>query len=77
MAEEREERRKGVEMESEEKEEGLKAWEQHAGVINMPRFDYTAPCALLHQSHSGFLITCSISAFPLPLFCCIVLHACL
>ncbi|KAJ6312809.1 hypothetical protein OIU77_014354, partial [Salix suchowensis] len=40
--------------------EKMKPWEQHAGVINMPRFDYNAPSALLHHSHSGFLITCSI-----------------
>ncbi|KAJ6890808.1 hypothetical protein NC651_024345 [Populus alba x Populus x berolinensis] len=40
--------------------ERMKPWEQHAGVINMPRFDYNAPSALLHHSHSGFLITCSI-----------------
>ncbi|XP_022158307.1 uncharacterized protein LOC111024819 [Momordica charantia] len=35
-------------------------WEQHSGVISIPRFDYNAPSALLHHCHSGFLITCSI-----------------
>ncbi|KAL5554156.1 hypothetical protein UlMin_041557 [Ulmus minor] len=38
----------------------MKPWEQHAGVISMPRFDYNAPSSLLQQSHSGFLITCTI-----------------
>ena len=50
------------------KKEKMKPWEQHAGVINMPRFDYNAPSALLHHSHSGFLITCSISKLSLFLF---------
>ncbi|XP_010541840.1 PREDICTED: uncharacterized protein LOC104815221 [Tarenaya hassleriana] len=35
-------------------------WEQHASVISIPRFDYTAPSSLLHRSHSGFLVTCTI-----------------
>jgi hypothetical protein len=38
-------------------------WEQHAGVISIPRFDYNAPSSLLRHSHSGFLITCTISYF--------------
>lgn len=38
----------------------LQPWEQHATVINMPRFDYQAPSSLLHASHSGFLITCTM-----------------
>lgn len=40
----------------------MKPWEQHAAVINLPRFDYNAPSALLQRSYSGFLVTCSISA---------------
>lgn len=39
----------------------MKPWEQHAGVIVMPRFDYNAPSSLLQYSRSGFLITCPIS----------------
>ncbi|OWM90701.1 uncharacterized protein LOC116196216 [Punica granatum] len=35
-------------------------WEQHSAVISIPRFDYNAPASLLHHSHSGFLITCTI-----------------
>ncbi|CAN0878417.1 hypothetical protein LINGRAHAP2_LOCUS12460 [Linum grandiflorum] len=35
-------------------------WEQHAGVISIPRYDYKAPSSLLQHSHSGFLVTCSI-----------------
>nr|DAD32526.1 TPA_asm: hypothetical protein HUJ06_011377 [Nelumbo nucifera] len=42
------------------REEGLTPWEQHAAVINIPRFDYNAPSSLLEYSHSGFLITCPI-----------------
>ncbi|CAI9754623.1 unnamed protein product [Fraxinus pennsylvanica] len=38
----------------------MKPWEQHSAVINIPRFDYNAPSALLQHSHSGFLITCPI-----------------
>ncbi|CAI0422141.1 unnamed protein product [Linum tenue] len=38
----------------------MKPWEQHAGVISLPRYDYKAPSSLLHHSHSGFFITCSI-----------------
>ncbi|KAG8637605.1 uncharacterized protein LOC110600802 isoform X2 [Manihot esculenta] len=38
----------------------MKPWEQHAAVINLPRFDYNAPSALLQRSYSGFLVTCSI-----------------
>lgn len=36
-------------------------WEQHSAVISIPRFDYSAPASLLQHSHSGFLITCTIS----------------
>ncbi|WOL09772.1 hypothetical protein Cni_G18525 [Canna indica] len=35
-------------------------WEQHAAVISLPRYDYSAPSSLLQQSRSGFLITCPI-----------------
>ncbi|KAL9269690.1 hypothetical protein AKJ16_DCAP17937 [Drosera capensis] len=38
----------------------MKPWDQHAGVLSIPRFDYTAPSSLLHRSASGFLITCPI-----------------
>jgi hypothetical protein len=34
-------------------------WEQHGGVINMPRYLYGANAALLQGSHPGFLITCA------------------
>ncbi|EEF40519.1 uncharacterized protein LOC8283311 [Ricinus communis] len=44
----------------EKEKESMKPWEQHAAIISIPRFDYNAPSALLHNSHSGFLITCSI-----------------
>ncbi|XP_062173142.1 uncharacterized protein LOC133878580 isoform X2 [Alnus glutinosa] len=45
----------------EEKEKkSMTPWEQHAGVISIPRFDYNAPSSLLRHSHSGFLITCTI-----------------
>ncbi|KFK43226.1 hypothetical protein AALP_AA1G096700 [Arabis alpina] len=46
--------------EKRERGETLAPWEQHAGIINMPRFDYKAPSSLLHHSHSGFLVTCNI-----------------
>lgn len=39
---------------------GMSPWEQHSAVINLPRFDYNAPSSLLSNSHSGFLITCTI-----------------
>ncbi|QCE08695.1 uncharacterized protein LOC114192553 [Vigna unguiculata] len=50
---------------AEEKSEGVEKetmspWEQHAAVINLPRFDYNAPSSLLRNSHSGFLITCTL-----------------
>ncbi|KQK00724.1 hypothetical protein BRADI_3g51420v3 [Brachypodium distachyon] len=38
----------------------LQPWEQHAAVINLPRYDYRASRSLLLRSHSGFLITCPI-----------------
>ncbi|KAL4358215.1 hypothetical protein AHAS_Ahas09G0264400 [Arachis hypogaea] len=38
----------------------MSPWEQHSAVIKLPRFDYNAPSTLLHGSHSGFLITCTI-----------------
>lgn len=41
--------------------ETLTPWEQHASIISIPRFDYKAPSSLLHHSHSGFLVTCTIS----------------
>lgn len=46
-----------------EKAEGspMAPWEQHAAVINLPRYDYKAPSSFLQRSHSGFLITCPIS----------------
>jgi hypothetical protein len=48
---------------SRENEEGssMAPWEQHAAVINLPRYDYKAPSSFLQRSHSGFLITCPIS----------------
>jgi hypothetical protein len=48
----------------------LQPWEQHAAVIYLPRYDYRASGSLLLRSHSGFLITCPISASPVPLFRC-------
>ncbi|CAN1288572.1 hypothetical protein LINPERPRIM_LOCUS19933 [Linum perenne] len=39
---------------------GMTPWEQHAGIISIPRYDYKAPSSLLQYSHSGFLLTCSI-----------------
>ncbi|WVY95958.1 hypothetical protein V8G54_028109 [Vigna mungo] len=51
-----EEKREGVEKET------MSPWEQHAAVINLPRFDYNAPSSLLRNSHSGFLITCTLSS---------------
>ncbi|KAL2324009.1 hypothetical protein Fmac_023067 [Flemingia macrophylla] len=44
----------------EEEKSGMSPWEQHSAVINLPRFDYNAPSSLLRNSHSGFLITCTI-----------------
>ncbi|GJN21817.1 hypothetical protein PR202_gb09333 [Eleusine coracana subsp. coracana] len=38
----------------------LQPWEQHAAVINLPRYDYRASGSLLLRSCSGFLITCPI-----------------
>ncbi|KAL6633800.1 hypothetical protein ACP70R_026471 [Stipagrostis hirtigluma subsp. patula] len=38
----------------------LQPWEQHAAVINLPRYDYRASGSLLLRSSSGFLITCPI-----------------
>lgn len=73
-----------VEEEGEEKSSSsmMKPWEQHWGVISIPRFDYNAPSSLLQNSHSGFLITCTISqcfppssnfcVFPFQFFYCIV-----
>ncbi|KAL5194653.1 hypothetical protein HKD37_20G056690 [Glycine soja] len=43
-------------------EKGMSPWEQHSAVIKLPRFDYNAPSSLLRNSHSGFLITCTISS---------------
>ncbi|XP_010475760.1 PREDICTED: uncharacterized protein LOC104755119 [Camelina sativa] len=49
------------EREEEEAEtETLTPWEQHSRIISIPRFDYKAPSSLLHHSHSGFLVTCTI-----------------
>ncbi|PWA93296.1 hypothetical protein CTI12_AA072020 [Artemisia annua] len=43
------------------KESGeLKPWEQHSGVISLPRYDYKAPSSFLTRSFSGFLVTCPI-----------------
>lgn len=50
----------GEKREREEEAETMAPWEQHASIISIPRFDYTAPSSLLHHSHSGFLVTCSI-----------------
>ncbi|KAJ1436289.1 THUMP domain [Sesbania bispinosa] len=49
---------KAIEKSSDGKE--MTPWEQHSSVISLPRFDYNAPSSLLHHSHSGFLITCTI-----------------
>lgn len=46
--------------EDKNKKKSMTPWEQHAGVISIPRFDYNAPSSLLRHSHSGFLITCTI-----------------
>ena len=54
-------------------EEGMTPWEQHAAVINLPRYDYAAPSSLLHESRSGFLITCPISE-PFPILCLFFAH---
>ncbi|KAF5449956.1 hypothetical protein F2P56_030349 [Juglans regia] len=43
-----------------EKKKSMTPWEQHSCVISIPRFDYNAPFSLLCNSHSGFLITCTI-----------------
>ncbi|XP_010458208.1 PREDICTED: uncharacterized protein LOC104739520 [Camelina sativa] len=49
------------EREEEEAEtETLTPWEQHSSIISIPRFDYKAPSSLIHHSHSGFLVTCTI-----------------
>ncbi|QHO36207.1 uncharacterized protein DS421_9g281850 [Arachis hypogaea] len=55
---EHEEREDERETPKEKKE--MSPWEQHSAVIKLPRFDYNAPSTLLHGSHSGFLITCTI-----------------
>ncbi|KAG2707655.1 hypothetical protein I3760_05G157400 [Carya illinoinensis] len=44
----------------EEKKKSMTPWEQHSCVISIPRFDYNAPFSLLCNSHSGFLVTCTI-----------------
>lgn len=49
-----------AEKETEGNASSMTPWEQHSGVINIPRFDYNAPSSLLHHSHPGFLITCPI-----------------
>lgn len=56
----------GEKREREEEAETMAPWEQHASIISIPRFDYTAPSSLLHHSHSGFLVTCSISMIVFP-----------
>lgn len=58
----------GEKREREEEAEIMAPWEQHASVVSIPRFDYTAPSSLLHHSHSGFLVTCSISMICFPSF---------
>jgi hypothetical protein len=60
MAEEEVEKAHHSESES-EKKTSMTPWEQHSGVISIPRYDYKAPTSLLHHSLSGFLITCTIS----------------
>jgi len=46
----------------EEKEKkSMTPWEQHAGVISIPRFDYNAPSSLLRHSHSGFFASFTLS----------------
>ncbi|XP_055819140.1 uncharacterized protein LOC129887920 isoform X2 [Solanum dulcamara] len=54
------EERDKEEEEKGEKIEEMKPWEQHSAVISIPRYDYNASSSLLHNSHSGFLITCPI-----------------
>ncbi|MBA0586075.1 hypothetical protein Gorai_016829 [Gossypium raimondii] len=64
MSDEEEERRElnlVSKKDEEESESSMTPWEQHAKVISIPRFDYKAPSSLLQRSHSGFLITCTIS----------------
>ncbi|KAL4186321.1 hypothetical protein AMTRI_Chr09g33280 [Amborella trichopoda] len=51
---------KAVIDEKEEEKQELTPWDQHFSVINLRRFDYNAPSALLESPHSGFLITCPI-----------------
>ncbi|GMY18072.1 hypothetical protein FCV25MIE_13311 [Fagus crenata] len=61
MAEEEVEKAHHSESESEKKmQASMTPWEQHSGVISIPRYDYKAPTSLLHHSLSGFLITCTI-----------------
>ncbi|GAB4848164.1 hypothetical protein Ancab_002831 [Ancistrocladus abbreviatus] len=60
MAEEREKASDIEEEKGDGREAMMKPWQQHASVISIPRFDYTAPSSLLHHSSSGFLITCPI-----------------
>ncbi|KAL1295785.1 hypothetical protein AAHE18_19G237000 [Arachis hypogaea] len=47
-------------MNTKKEKKEMSPWEQHSAVIKLPRFDYSAPSSLLHGSHSGFLITCTI-----------------
>jgi len=56
------ERERERERERMAEEKGMSPWEQHSAVIKLPRFDYNAPSSLLRNSHSGFLITCTISS---------------
>ncbi|XP_074561298.1 uncharacterized protein LOC141817557 [Curcuma longa] len=60
QSEERGEERETSRCNSVQKAETMAPWEQHAGVISLPRYDYAAPSSLLDRSRSGFLITCPI-----------------
>lgn len=69
------EREKMAEEKNEEVEKKMMSpWEQHSAVINLPRFDYNAPSSLLRNSHTGFLITCTISSVSSP-FSSLLIHS--
>ena len=54
--------------EQQEEEQEMHPWEQHAGVILMPRYLYGSQAHRLLQDQRppGFLITCSFRNTPLP-----------
>lgn len=63
--------------EDEEQEQEMHPWEQHAGVILMPRYLYGSQAHRLLQDQRppGFLITCSFRKTPLP-FRLLIVNAC-